>query len=92
MIFNDDRDEEQQETHDTLVGGIDRFMSGWGPCKGGYSWAFWACTPEDTADCQDWVESRSDIKRVLTEDGNYEPDSRDCMHCHIYIYDGQGRD
>ncbi len=60
----DDRTNEQRRTHTVLYGGRDTFMSGWGECRDGVSYAFWACTPADAECVRDWVQSRSDISRL----------------------------
>lgn len=60
MVKQDDRTLEQMETHPYLVGGRDRFLSGWGKALDG-SWAFWACTLDDVHEVEKWVENRGDI-------------------------------
>jgi len=47
MIIQDDRTNEQKKTHSCLIGGTDRFMSGWGRAENGKSYAFWSCRPDD---------------------------------------------
>ena len=92
MIRKDDRTAEQQTTHTRLVIGTDRFMSGWGHARDGASYAAWACTGEDWANCLEWVDNRSDMSRVRTAvdsiSNRYRP-GPGCAHLHIYVYDGQ---
>lgn len=88
MQVEDDRTDEQRQTHRYLVGGTDRCLSGWGLAAGGVSFAFWACEGMEAARVvQRWVASRGDIKRVrMVYDGDgkarYRPQGRG--HCHIY--------
>ena len=82
MIMQDDRTVEQKKTHTWLVGGTDRFMSGWGLAEGGTSFAFWACLPKHARKVLAWVKSRGDITRVRTVARNYRPAG--IGHCHIY--------
>ena len=90
MQFVDDRTEEQKQTHPYLIGGTDSFMSGWGGAEGGNSYAFWACTPEDWTWCNRMVNEREEMKRVRQVSSDYRPNSRNCAHCHVYVYDGEG--
>lgn len=83
MIVRDDRTPEQHESHPILIVGTDSFMSGWGKAEGGASYAAWACTPEDERSVLDWVERRSEMKRVRIVVGDYRP--RGVGHCHIYF-------
>ena len=64
--LNDNRTEEQTRTHTVLYGGVDTFMSSWGPPveAGSKSRAYWACRPEDCDKVRAWVKSREDIPRV----------------------------
>lgn len=88
-VFEDDRTGEQRQTHTLAVIGTDSFMSGWGGAEGGLSYAGWACTPEQLNDCREWVEGRSEMKRVrVIELDSYRPTAK---HTHIYVYDGQRR-
>lgn len=70
--FNDDRTEAQRETHTVLYGGIDTFLSKWGPPAdaGVKSRAYWACRPEDCDKVRTWVRARSEFKRVTEETGH----------------------
>ena len=81
--MQDDRTEEQKNTHTWLVIGTDRCMSGWGKAQGGVSIAVWACKPKDRQKVLSWVESRSDMKRVRESAGKYRP--KGIGHCHIYV-------
>ena len=92
-IVEDDRNASERDYMRNLVIGTDSFMSGWGKAKGGVSYAAWACTEAQLNECREWVESRSDMKRVrAVYDGDglcaYRP-SRNCAHMHIYVYGGQ---
>ena len=87
MQIQDDRTEEQKSTHQILIGGTDKFLSGWGKAQGGKSYAFWACpnTWGELRDCERWVRSRPDIIRVRTVlSESYRP--KGVGHCHIYVY------
>lgn len=86
MIIQDDRTNEQKETHNWLVIGTDTFMSGWHFAKNGKSYAAWACKPEDRWKVLNWVESRSDmirVREVSEEHKRYQPKGNG--HCHIYV-------
>ncbi len=83
MKIQDDRTPEEITTHPVLIGGTDRFMSGWGGAAGGASFAFWACKIDDECELQRWVESRGDIMRVRQVSRDYRP--KGCAHCHIYV-------
>jgi len=88
MIIQDDRKPEEKENYCYLVIGTDSFMSGWGGAKDGVSIAAWACKSEHRRLVTDWVESRSEMKRVRgsIDDGKkyrYRPSGKG--HCHIYV-------
>lgn len=83
--LEDDRTLTERETHQILIGGTDRFMSGWGGAKGGMSYAFWACEPGDYNACESWVRQRGDIMRVREVGNDYRPGSG-CAHCHVYVW------
>jgi len=85
MELQDDRTQQQKESHNVIVVGTDTFMSGWGKAGSGKSYAGWACKPQHLPFVQKWVESRSDMKRVRVVDGNYRPSGDG--HCHIYVAD-----
>ncbi len=80
MILQDDRTPEQMATHTVVIGGTDKFMSGWGLARGGTSVAGWACTPEDATEVYKWVEDRKDLKRV-----RYLGRNANAAHVHIYV-------
>ena len=80
MILQDDRTPEQMLTHTVVIGGTDRFMSGWGHARGGTSVAGWACRPEDAKTVMEWVEARKDMKRV-----RHLPARPKAAHVHIYV-------
>ena len=86
MILQDDRTPEQHKTHYVLWGGTDRFLSGWGLAGNGPSYAFWACVPEDSRECERTIRQRSHIQRVREVTRHYRP--RGSGHCHIYVYKG----
>lgn len=85
MTIQDDRTQEQKKTHVFLIVGTDTFMSGWGKAKNGKSYAAWACLPEHKDRVFNWVESRSDMKRVREIYGEYRPGG--AGHLHIYVVD-----
>lgn len=86
--IEDDRTDEQRESHTMMVLGTDKFMSGWGEARGGASYAAWACRPDDAHRVLCWVESRKDMKRVRMVGPGYRP-PRNCKHLHIYVVDDQ---
>jgi hypothetical protein len=90
MKMVDDRTKEQKQTHNWLIIGTDKCLSGWGEAKGGKSYAVWACRPADRQKVFNWVESRSDMLRVRETveskyAGRYRPKGKG--HCHIYVVD-----
>ena len=74
-VYVDDRTQEQRATHTIIVWGRDRFMSGWGQARGGYSWAGWACEPKDA----DRVESWSELEVIRTTSGPVATDHAGAM-------------
>ena len=85
MIMEDDRTEEQKGTHTLLIGGTDRFLSGWGRAADGASYAFWACRPSDQRKVERGVRSRIDMLRVRIVGNGYRPNPRRCAHCQVYV-------
>jgi hypothetical protein len=83
MEIQDDRTAEQRQTHRFLIIGTDKFMSGWGKAEGGTSYAAWACRAEHRKAVFEWVESRSDMKRVRESYSDWKPRGRG--HAHIYV-------
>tara|TARA_R110000803_G_scaffold35405_8_gene76601 strand:- start:2987 stop:3268 length:282 start_codon:yes stop_codon:yes gene_type:complete len=85
MKYVDDRNEQQQETHNILITATDKCMSGWGGAAGGASKCAWACDSHAKADkLLDWVENRSDMKYVnIHYRNNWKP--RNAAHVHIYV-------
>lgn len=83
MERSDDRTDEQLDTHTTLVVGVDTCLSGWGQADGGLSVAAWACKPEHTERVLEWVENRSDMKRVQVTDDDFRP-PQGTKHFKIY--------
>jgi len=88
MILKDERTEELKRAPHLIVMGTDKVLSGWGGAKGGPSFAGWACRPEEQAECERWVRSRSDMKRVRIVWSDYRPPSGP-GHCHIYVWKGE---
>ena len=80
----DDRTPYQKVSHAWLIIGTDSCMSGWGRAGGKASYAAWACEPKDRHRVLDWVENRSDMKRVRETCDPYTPGSN-CGHLHIYV-------
>lgn len=82
MEIEDDRKGTQQSRLSVLIGGKDSFMSGWGRAsRGGISYAYWACSPEDAETVERWVRSRGDIDVSCRDE---PPQGRRGDHCHIY--------
>ncbi len=89
MERNDRRTKEEKNSHVYLVIGTDKFMSGWGKAQNGLSYAVWACsTYPDFFKVQDWVKSRSEMRRVRTyierKGHRYQP-GPGCAHLSIYV-------
>ena len=85
MVLQDDRTQEQKATHNFLVVGTDTFLSGWGKANGGVSYAAWACQEGDLRKVENWVNNRSDMKRVRVVYGKWYP--KGTGHAHIYVVD-----
>jgi len=88
MIRKDDRTPDQKQSHYWLIVGTDKCLSGWGDATGGNSVAAWACKPVHRHAVREWVEARSDMRRVReTASGlagrQYSP--KNCAHLHIYF-------
>ena len=85
----DRRSEEQKGALPYLVVGYDRFMSGWGLADGGASYAAWACSAAQLAECEAWVRSRGDMEDVIrtSADDDYRP-PQGCVHLSIYVWKG----
>ena len=83
-MFEDDRTEQERETHTVFYGGIDQFMSGWGKAPE-LSRAYWACRPEDADRVRRWVLSRGDIKKVGCPPSVHPPVHKDLNHTHVYV-------
>lgn len=88
MTREDDRTDEQRQTHKWGVVARDKFMSGWGGAKGGASRCAWACAPDADFDkLFNWVSSRSEMVYVNKVDlSTYRP-PRGTAHFHIYVCD-----
>lgn len=84
MIIQDDRTQEQKDSHYWLIIGTDKFMSGWGKAKHGPSYAAWACDLNRRYQVMEWVNSRSDMLRVREAHAKaYRP--KGPGHLHIYV-------
>lgn len=84
MEFEDDRTQEQKQTHPIIVLMTDSFMSGWGKAECGPSFAGWACTLDDVDEVERRIRKRSEAKRVRIVSGGYRPKAGP-GHCHIYV-------
>ena len=85
----DDRTEEQRKTHTLAVVARDNFMSGWGPCRNGYSRCAWAFDPSKVNSDRvfNWVKHRDEMRYVsLVEINSYRVPSG-TAHFHIYVCD-----
>jgi hypothetical protein len=89
-IIKDDRTPEQRRTHTLAVVMRDRFMSGWGGARDGYSRAAWAVPDGATLHSTErWVRSRGDAQYVNVVDlATYRP-PRSTAHFHIYVVDAE---
>ena len=88
-MYKDDRTDEQKNTHTTIIGGRDSFMTTWGREVGripsdGASYAFWACKPEDAKNMRKWIAARGDLSGVKTYHNKF-PKKNTSDHCHIYV-------
>jgi hypothetical protein len=83
--YQDDRTPEQRATHTWAVAATDRFMSGWGGAKGGVSVAAWACPFAELRQVEDYVRSRSEMKRVrVVKLDAWRPRA---AHVHVYVWE-----
>lgn len=89
MTIQDDRTPEQRKTHHVIVAMTDSFMSGWGRCRNGTSYAGWACQPQHLTQVEHWVRSRSDAKRVRVVSGSWRPKGGEHDHAHIYVVEAE---
>ena len=82
--YNDDRTDEQKQTHRYFVIGRDICLSGWGRTQGGTSYAIWSCVQADAKKVMAWVRSRPDMKNVRF---GWEsvPIAFPRDHVHIYV-------
>lgn len=88
-ITQDDRTDEQKQTHVWAVVGTDPFMSGWGEATGGMSYAAWAYQEGHQSAVEGFVRARGDMHRIRIV---YLPDWRPrAAHTHVYVYDRPGR-
>ena len=80
----DDRTAEARAPHTVLYGGVDTFLSKWGPPAdaGVNSRAYWASRPEDCDRVRAWVQARSDRPNPEAR-GMSARASRD--FCHVYV-------
>lgn len=85
-VFQDDRTEEQRQTHTVGVVATDPGMSGWGGARGGLSYCVWACAPDVNAETVlAWVEGRSDMENARIVDLSTWGDPEDASHVHFYV-------
>ncbi len=81
--YRDDRTRGQTKTHNCIVFGTDKGMSGWGGAINMRSIAGWACRWKDVDTVEAWVRNRSDITRIsITKDEIKKYPSDDI---HIYV-------
>jgi len=87
-IIEDRRTEKQKERLKYIVYAHDKFMSGWGLAKDGRSLCAWAVESESDRDkILDWVENRSDMRRVdwdLASEFDRKLKRKTFAHCSIY--------
>lgn len=87
MVVKDDRTDAQRKELTILIVGTDSFMSGWGEARGGKSVAAWACSHEHADRVEQWVRSRSDmrrVRRVYDSPRRYRPRGN-VKHFHVYV-------
>lgn len=85
-IVEDDRTDEQKQTHNYAVVARDKFMSGWGCAEGGASRCAWAVAPDVNIDrVERWVRSRSEMRYVNIVNLNTYRPPRGTAHFHIYV-------
>jgi len=82
--IQDDRTEEQVKELPFLVGGRDRYLSGWGKAKDGGSYAYWACRASDVRPALDVISQRHDLTRVSIL--AHIPRRKPSDHVHIYVW------
>ena len=89
MIKEDDRTDDEKQTHHILITALDKVMSWWGGAAGGQSRCAWACTPEQSGRVYAWVHGRSDMTYVNRHNEKikkYYPPAG-TAHFHIYVVD-----
>jgi len=88
MIKVDDRIKKNKQDWYWGVVARDKFLSGWGKAKNGYSRCAWACKDYNDAEkVLKWVENRSEMQYVSIVDlRTYRPPSN-TAHFHIYVAD-----
>ena len=88
--LRDDRSEDQKESHSVLVGGYDKFLSGW-RCWDGTdrqdSYAFWACQPENKEVVEAWVTARPEFRNVKQRRYEWCYEKAKSADVHIYLVD-----
>lgn len=87
MILQDDRTPEQKRTHILAIVARDKFMSGWGGARSGFSRCAWAVDPKEVNPDRvfNWVKSRSEMKYVNLVDLRTYRAPRGTAHFHVYV-------
>ena len=84
-FLKDDRTEETAQTHTVIIGGRDRFLSGWRCNDGRASYAYWACRPEDANAVSAWVAGRSDMTSVRRRGERFIRSLSQGSDVHVYV-------
>jgi hypothetical protein len=88
--IKDDRTDEQKITHTKMVLARDTFMSGWGECENGNSYAAWAlpkdAQPSEVSRATQWVRMRDEMRGIRIKPTTYRPSSSPNDHLHIYVW------
>ena len=65
--IQDDRTEQEKETHIYFVQAYDKFLSGWGNAKEGKSYFTWACSDKEDWDvAHENMKARTEMRYVTT--------------------------
>jgi hypothetical protein len=84
-FFTDDRTESTTQSHTVLIGGRDRYLSGWRCNDGRASYAYWACRPEDADAVSAWVAGRSDLTSVRRRGERFVRGLSQNSDVHVYV-------